>query len=93
MIKSGRDVIEALGGPYAVAAIFAEDVRVIMNWLHRGCPPATHHVLGAMLEARRFQYDPVLAFRQRAAATPAQMKKWNPYRLNRSKRRAHADAR
>ena len=87
MIKSGRDVIEALGGPYAVAAVFAEDVRVVMNWLHRGCPPSTHDVLGAMLRMRRFEYDPVTAFKQRAAATPAQMKRWNPYGLNAAKRR------
>jgi len=82
-LKTGKQVIEALGGPYAVAAIYAEDVRVVFNWMRRGLPPNTREVLGEALRLRRLEYDPYLAFKQRRRASTIEQSNWRPYQPGR----------
>jgi len=79
-LKTGKQVIEALGGPYAVAAMFGEDVRAVFNWMRRGLPADTHLELSEMLRRRRLDYDGHMAFRQRRLASTIQQSKWTPYR-------------
>jgi hypothetical protein len=78
-LKTARQVIEALGGPHAVAALFATDVRLVFNWQRRKrLPPDTYAVLSGALRERRLEHDP-RAFGQRPSATPTQLAAWKPY--------------
>ena len=57
--------INALGGTYAVAALFDEDARVISNWRKRGLPPDTYEVLAPLLRKRGLHFDTADLFGQR----------------------------
>jgi hypothetical protein len=58
-IRTATEAINALGGTYAVAALFNEDARVISNWRRRGLPPNTYEALAPLLRKRglRFAVD------------------------------------
>ena len=58
-IHTATEAINALGGTYAVAALFDEDARVISNWRKRGLPADTYHVMAPLLRERglRFAVD------------------------------------
>jgi hypothetical protein len=75
-LKTARQVIDALGGPYVVAKLFADnmDVRVVFNWRRRRLPPDTYAVLSQALTMRRIDVDPAV-FGQRRAVWDLQARK------------------
>lgn len=88
-IKYPSQVIEALGGNNAVAALFDPelDVRVVVNWHRRQMPPDTYAALAPLLTARGLRFSPAL-FGQRTLArrvSPTAHITTRPYRRKNGK--------
>jgi hypothetical protein len=85
-ITTANQAIDALGGHNAVAALFADDPRVALNWRKRGLPPNTYAVLAPLLASRGLSFSPQLFGQRAAAIPPAQAVERRPRRKNGRKR-------
>jgi hypothetical protein len=69
-IETANQAIDALGGHNAVAALFADDPRVALNWRKRGLPPNTYAALAPLLASRGLSFSPQLFGQRALAITP-----------------------
>jgi hypothetical protein len=84
-IKYPDQVINALGGNNAVAALFGLDVRVVLNWRSRGMPSDTYAALAPLLTARGLHF-PLALFGQRSlVGEPTAQITTRPYRRKNGK--------